>query len=326
MTTAISTSTNSIIGIDVSKDKLDIMILPSGEHLVIENTRNKIAQFIVKTLAKVTVGKIVMEATGGYERLAFELFSKAELPVHIAHPTKVFYYAQSKGRFAKTDKIDAKMLANYAQDNDLAVTRFDRDQDYIHVLSNRVLQLKGDLMTTRCRLSAPSLNSESKKSLLRQETWLKKELELVESKLESNIIKDATLLQTQKIITSVKGVGKATANLLISQMSELGSLNKREIAALSGLAPRNNDSGQKSGARMIVGGKEAVRKALYLCALSATRYNKALKEFYTKLIALGKKPKVALIAVARKLIVTINALVANKTFWDEEYEKNTITA
>ena len=314
--------TDSIIGIDVSKDKLDIMILPSGEYFVIENNRNKIGQFIRKILSKVIVGKIVMEATGGYERLAFEMFSQAKLSTHIAHPNKAFHYGKAKGFFAKTDKIDARMLANYGQDNDLAESKFNRGQYYIHSLSNRLLQIKEDLMITRCRLSTPSLNSEAKKSLVRQENWLEKELKLI----DSIIVKDEVSAEIQKVITSVKGVGKSTANLLICQMSELGSLNKREIAALSGLAPRNKDSGKNSGIRMIIGGKAAVRKALYLCALSASQYNNKLKIFYNKLIEQGKKPKVALIAVARKLIVIINSLGAKKIMWDDNHEKNTITA
>lgn len=322
----INIGTNSSIGIDVSKDKLDIMILPSREYFIVENTRNKIAKFISKILSKVTVGKIVMEATGGYERLAFEMFSVAKLSVHIAHPNKVFHYGKAKGFFAKTDKIDAQMLANYGLDNELAENRFDKDQYYMHSLSTRILQIKEDLRTTRCRLSTPSLNSEAKKSLVRQESWLEKELQLVESKLEASIAKEATLVEKQKIITSVKGVGKATANLLICQMKELGSLNKREIAALSGLAPRDNDSGKSKGKKMIVGGKEDIRKALYLCALSASKHNNRLRLFYNKLIEKGKKPKVALVAVARKLIVIINFLVAKKITWDNEYEKNTIIA
>ncbi len=272
------------------------------------------------------VVKIVMEATGGYERLAFEIFSQAKLAVHIAHPNKVFHYGKAKGFFAKTDKIDARMLANYAQDNELTESKFDRDQYYLHSLSTRIVQVKEDLMIVRCRLTSPSLNPEAKESLSRQESWLKKELELIESKLDAKIQSDQALAEIQQIITSVKGVGKTTANLLISQMGELGSLNKREIAALSGLAPRNHDSGKKRGARMIVGGKALVRKALYLCALSASMHNNRLKFFYKKLIEQGKKPKVALIAVARKLIVIINCLVAKKTKWNDNYEKNTITA
>ena len=324
--TQINIGTNSIIGIDVSKDKLDIIILPSMEHFVIENTRNKIGHFIRKILPKVTVRKIVMESTGGYESLAFEMFSQANLPVHVAHPNKVFHYGKAKGFFAKTDKIDARMLANYGQDNELSDSIFDKNRYYLQSLSVRIIQIKEDLMITRCRLSTPELSPEAKKSLVRQERWLEQELELIDDKLAVNIAKNETLAEVQEIITSVKGVGKSTANLLICQMSELGSLNKREIAALSGLAPRNNDSGKRGGVRMIIGGKAAVRKALYLCALSASKYNAKLKLFYQKLIVQGKKPKVALIAVARKLIVMINFLVAKKTKWDDNYEKNTITA
>ena len=324
--TQMNIGTNSIIGIDVSKDKLDIMILPSGEYFVVENTRNKIGQFIRKILSKVMVGKIVMESTGGYERLAFEMFSQAKLSVHVAHPNKVFHYGKAKGFFAKTDKIDARMLANYGQDNELSESKFDKNQYYLQSLSIRIIQIKEDLMITRCRLSTPELNPEAKKSLVRQENWLEKELKLIDDKLAINIAKNETLTEVQKIITSVKGVGKSTANLFICQMSELGSLNKREIAALSGLAPRNNDSGKRRGVRMIIGGKAAVRKALYLCSLSASKHNNKLKIFYNKLIEQGKKPKVALIAVARKLIVIINSLGAKKIMWDDNHEKNTITA
>lgn len=315
---------NYIIGIDVAKDKLDIMILPSNKHFVVLNNRNQINQFIRKTLSHMKVEKIVMESTGGYERLAFELFVNAKLSVHIAHPNKVFYYGKSKGLFAKTDKLDAKILANYALDNELEESKFSKDQYFIKALSTRIIQIKEDLVTVRCRITSPSLIPEFKKSLARQEKWLAQELQLIESKLEDSITKDSKLKEIQDIIISVKGIGKVTANLLISQMEELGHLNKYEIAALSGLAPRNNDSGKKSGARMIRGGKEHVRKSLYLCALSAARYNNKFKLVYEKLIAAGKKPKVALIAIARKLIVLVNHLVYKNTKWDVEYEKNTI--
>lgn len=317
---------NYIIGIDVAKDKLDIILLPSNEHFVVPNNRNQINQFIRRTLSKVKVKKIVMEATGGYEQLAFELFVNAKLPIHVAHPTKVFHYGKSKGFFAKTDKLDAMILANYAQDNELADSKFNKDQYFIKTLSTRIVQIKEDLAIVRCRKASPSLTAEFKKSLVRQEKWLMQELELMETKLEASITKDNKLKETQEIIMSVKGIGKVTANLLISQMEELGYLNKYEIAALSGLAPRNNDSGKRSGARMIIGGKACVRKALYLCALSAVRYNDKFKSFYEKLIAAGKKPKVALIAIARKLIVLVNHLVHKNTKWDAEYEKNTIIA
>ena len=142
-----------------------------------------------------------------------------------------FHYGKAKGFFAKTDKIDARMLANYGQDNDLAESKFNRGQYYIHSLSNRLLQIKEDLMITRCRSSTLSLNSEAKKSLVRQENWLEKELKLIDSKLDSIIVKDEVSAEIQKVITSVKGVGKSTANLLICQMSELGSLNKRKTVA-----------------------------------------------------------------------------------------------
>lgn len=318
--------TNLIIGIDVSKDKLDIYILPNEEHFVVENTRNKISQFIRKLGPKGTIGMIVMEATGGYETLAFELFSMSNLPVHIAHPNKVFYYGKAKGYFAKTDKSDAKMIANYGLENKLEKTIFNKDQQHMQSISARMIQIKDDLRTTRCRLSAPSLNADMKKSLKRQESWLVSELKILETKMNNLIAKDDSLSEIKDIITSVKGVGEGTANLLICQMKELGKLNKQEIAALSGLAPRNQDSGRKVGARKITGGKEDIRKSLYLCALSASKYNTKLKELYNRLIAKGKKPKVALIAVARKLIVIINHLVAKKTKWEDGYEKNTITA
>ncbi len=250
----------------------------------------------------------------------------AKLSVHIAHPNRVFHYGKAKGLFGKTDKIDANMIACYGQDNELSESKFDRNKYQLHALSNRYLQIKEDLIVVRCRLSAASLTVETRKSICRQEAWLTKELELVENKLEDKIRLDPDLKEMKSIIMSVKGVGQVTANILLTQMDELGFLNKREVAALSGLAPRNNDSGKRQGIRKIIGGRSAVRKTLFLCALSASRYNNKLKLFYQRLIAKGKKPKVALIAVARKLIVIINELIAKRTTWDENHEKNTITA
>lgn len=313
-----------IIGIDVAKDKLDIIILPEKEYHVVENTQKAINLFISKILSKAKVRMIVMESTGGYERLAFELFFAKQLPVHIAHPNKVFHYGKAKGFFAKTDKIDAYMLANYALDNNLSECKFDQARYELRELSCRINQLKSDLMSTRCRIASPNLSAITKKSLTRQEKWLVQELNSIEKQLDKQIAKDTELTQTHRIIASVKGVGKATANLLITQVDELGALTKGEIAALCGLAPRNNDSGKRRGTRRVVGGKSTVRKALFLCALSAVKHNNKLKLFYSKLIEAGKKPKVALIAVARKLIVIINHLVAKQIEWDENYEKNAI--
>ena len=325
--TQTKTGTNvSIIGIDVAKDKLDIMISPSGQHIIIENKRGQIGNFIKRTLSKITVGKVIMESTGGYEHLAFEMFSTAKLSVHIAHPNRVFHYGKSKGLFGKTDKIDANMLACYGQDNELSESKFDRKKHQLQSLSNRYLQIKEDLAITRCRLSAASLISETKKSLCRQEVWLNKELELIESKLNEEIRLNPELKEMKEFIMSVKGVGPITANILLTQMDELGSLNKREVASMSGLAPRNDDSGKKKGRRRIMGGRSAIRKTLFLCALSASKHNSKLKIFYQRLIAKGKKPKVALIAVARKLIVIINELIAKRITWNENHEKNTITA
>lgn len=310
-----------IIGIDVAKDKLDIIILPSKEHFIIENNKTQIAKFIKNTLSKFAVRIIVMESTGGYERLAFELFSKANLPVHIAHPNRVFHYGRSKGLFAKTDKCDANMLACYGQDNQLIESKYDAKRYNIKSISNRYIQIKEDLATVRCRLSGAGVADFAKKSLARQEEWLKKELETIERALEFEISSIPELKETREIILSFKGVGKVTANILLSQLSELGSLNKREIAVLSGLAPRNNDSGKKRGVRRVFGGREHIKKALYLCALSAAMHNKKLKLFYQRLIEKGKKPKVALVAVARKIIVILNELIAKKTMWQEDYAK-----
>lgn len=310
---------DNIIGIDVAKDKLDIMILANKQHFVIENNKSQIMKFAKKIMSKLEVKMIVMEATGGYERLAFEVFSKAGFPVHIAHPNRVFHYGKSKGLFGKTDKSDANMLACYGQDNQLSETKYDAKRYDIKSISNRYVQIKEDLTIVRCRIAAASIIDDVRASLERQEAWLEEELTIIESKLESEICSIPELKETREIILSFKGVGKVTANILLSQFTELGSVNKREIAGLSGLAPRNNDSGKRRGIRMIFGGREAVRKMLYLCSLSAVRHNTKLKLFYQKLIAKGKKNKVALIAVARKIIVILNELVAKKAMWQEDY-------
>ena len=314
-----------IIGIDVAKDKLDIVILPQNIYYVIDNKRNAIAKFSKKILSGLTIKMVVMESTGDYERLAFEIFHNAGIPVHIAHPNRVYHFGKSKGYFAKTDKIDATMIAEYGMQNLLNASAFRGNYYYIKLLSTRITQLKEDLASERCRSKKPSLHREIAKSIDRNIKQLEREIKLIESRLSIEITQDEALKRKHNIICSLKGAGDNVANILITQVPDLGNMGKGQIAALCGVAPRNNDSGHKRGMRMIQGGKAAVRKALYLCALSAVRFNPKMKKHYDRIIAQGKKPKVGLIAVARKMVIILNAMIRDNKIWDLDYE-NTITA
>ena len=310
------------IGIDVAKSKLDIMILPEKKHYVIDNNRKSIKKFISKELAEYSIDLVAMESTGGYEKEVASCLREAGIATHIAHATRVHYYAKSKGIFGKTDKVDAGILARYAAESDVVVTeKPSKEQEHLQVLSSRRSQLQGMLVAEKNRLSS-AFHRELQKSTKRIIKQLEREMLFIEKAMATLIENDAILTKKCAIFESVRGVGRKTSMVLAAELTELGSLSKSKISALVGLAPRNSDSGMKKGKRKIIGGRASVRKALYMCALAAIRCNKSLKAFYDKLHAQGKLGKVALIAVARKLLIMLNAMVRNNTPWTEEYTRS----
>jgi transposase len=302
------------IGIDVSKDWLDIVVLPSGETWRTENTAEKIGVLIEK-LEKLNPERIVIEATGGYERLVTSLLYLAQLPACRVNPRRVRYYARSVGQLAKTDKLDAKILARFGEAVKPAFTKLPTEQEeLLSALLTRREQLLAILVAERNRLgTAPS---KIRPSLNEHITWLRQQLKELDQEIDVFINDTPELKEKDKLLQEVEGVGRQTSAKLIADVPELGACDRKQIAALVGIAPYNQDSGKKKGQRSISGGRPDVRSVLYMSTLAATRFNPVIREFYQRLLIAGKKKKVALVACMRKLLTILNAILRDRKHWN----------
>jgi transposase len=302
------------IGIDVSKDWLDIVVFPSGETWRTENTAEKIGVLIEK-LEKLNPERIVIEATGGYERLVTSLLYLAQLPICRVNPRRVRYYARSVGQLAKTDKLDAKVLARFGESVKPALTRLPTEQEeLLSALLTRREQLLAILVAEKNRLgTAPT---KLRPSLNEHITWLKRQLKELDQEIDAFINNTPELKEKDGLLQEVEGVGKKTSAKLIADVPELGACDRKQIAALVGTAPYNQDSGNKKGQRSISGGRPDVRSVLYMSTLTATRFNPVIKEFYQRLLKAGKKKKVALVACMRKLLTILNAILRDRKHWE----------
>ena len=300
----------SYVGIDVSKDWLDIAV--EGKVYRVKQTQAQIDEFI---RARLNVAMVcVLEATGGYERLSVKLLEGSDIGVHFAHTHKVRAYAKARGYFAKTDKIDALLLADFGRfSNAQANAKKAQNQYDLADLQSRSSEIKAVLRAENNRLRC-CRSERVKQGVERSISFLESELALVLEDIKALIGSDAELSENEKIIGSLKGVGQATTYALLAQLPELGSLNHKKIAALVGVAPFTWQSGKREKAKIRYG-REKVRHVLYMAALSAARFNPVLKEFYERLMARGKPAKVALVAVMRKMLVILNAMVKNKKTW-----------
>lgn len=298
-------------GIDVSKEWLDIAI--EGKVARIEQTEKSINKFIKGNKTdKNTLA--VLESTGGYELLAVNCFEKAGFVVHVAHPNKVRSYAKARGRFAKSDKLDAKIIEGYGKfiDPKIIYDLPSPEQRELSALSGRLEQLKEAHHQESCRLGMVK-ELQIKRSHETVMKLLKEEIKIIEAELLNLIKTDEALNKRYELLCSMKGVGKVLAMTLIAELPELGEIGKKQIAALVGVAPMTRESGKCIGKSMTQFGRQHVRKILYMAALVAARYNARLKEFYQRLLAKGKLKKVALVAVMRKMIVILNAMVQSNT-------------
>ena len=295
-------------GIDVSSRKLEVCVLPlEGKPLryVVQNTVEGISR-LISWLRGMGVKRVVMEATGGYEREARVRFRRAGFEVYVANPRQVRDYARGIGRRAKTDKIDAEVIARFAsvvgQRDDREPTEVERQVQELH---KRLCQLKEMYQSERNRRRfAGGLVQESIDRHLGQ---LRGEIERVERELRALVEGDDEMRGKVGMLTRHKGVGFLTAVGLMATLPELGKVSRKEIAALAGVAPFTRESGRWKGRSFISGGRRWARRYLYMAALVASRYNERLREFYERLIARGKAKKLALVAVMRKLLVYCNA-------------------
>ena len=306
-------ATEVFVGIDISKAHLDIAIHGQAESWRVPNSDEGIASLVQQLQGRAPT-LIVLEATGGFElRLVAEL-QVARLPTVVTNPRRARQFARSTGKLAKTDKLDAQLLAHLGaalrpeprplpseQEEQLTALLTRRRQllDMITVEKNR-------LMTVR-----PSMRADIQEHL----AWLKEKLAKLDEEIDQ-FVQGSPLWQARdEVLQSVPGIGRITASTMLAMLPDLGTLNRQEIAALVGVAPVNRDSGRKRGRRHILGGRAPVRTVLYMAALSAKRHNPTIRAFYERLLERGKEKKVALVACMRKLLVILNAMLRTNQAW-----------
>ena len=302
-----------IIGIDVGKEKLDAAL--NGQKRVKswandETDRAKLAAWVVDQQVEL----VVVEASGGYEaRIVSELVERGQA-VALVNPTRVRAFARAAGVLAKTDKIDARTIAYFgATMAPRAQARRSQAQLALNESVTRRRQLV--LMITAERNRLQTASPEMRESIARHLDWLQQEINALEEQINQAIAANSEWAETAKRLQSVPGVGTITASTLVADLPELGQLNRQKIAALVGVAPFNNDSGQRRGKRRIFGGRTSVRAVLYMAALSATKHNPVIKAFYERLLEKGKVKKVAITACMRKLLVILNSMVKSGQDW-----------
>jgi transposase len=302
------------VGIDVSKDRLDVHLRPSGEAFAV--TRDgKGLENLVERLSALDVSLIVLEATGGFETTVAAALAGVGLPLAIVNPRQIRNFAKALGKLAKTDAIDAEVIALFAekigpQARPVATPQAQALGELV-ARRRQVVEMIGMEANRRRRAADKRLA----KKIDRHVAFLEKELRDIDADINAGVRASPAWRETEDLLSSVPGIGPVTARTLIAELPELGSLDRRKLAALVGVAPLNRDSGAWRGKRMIGGGRTSVRNALYMAALVATRYNPILKATYQRLVQRGKPKKVAIIACLRQLLTILNAIVRSKKEW-----------
>jgi len=309
------------VGIDVSKAQLDIEIRPSGEKESFANDKVGI-KALVKRLAKIEPTLIVLEATGGYERQVARALVSADLPVVVVNPRQVRDFAKATGQLAKTDSIDAAVLAHFAEVIRPELRPLpDAVTLELRALTARRRQILEMIAAENNRMEMTS--KAVRKSIGAHVRWLEQELERANQELDRAIEQSPIWKENEELLRSAKGIGPVTSRTLLAELPELGTLDRKQISALVGVAPFNRDSGSLKGRRSIWGGRAPVRCALYMATLVATRRNPVIRDFYNRLIAKGKLFKVALVACMHKLLTILNSMIKHKTFWSETFSRQT---
>jgi transposase len=294
------------VGLDIAKLSLELHL--KGHFHQLPTSKAGGAK-LLKLLRETPAAHVICEATGGYERAIVALLQAAQIPVTVLNPARVRNFARAKGLSAKTDRLDAAVLTAYGECfHPKATSPLSAPQRQLADLIARRLQIMDLLVMEKNRLH--QIDEQKLRRLAMQlQRQLQKQLEAIDALIAQVLLEDQALLEKTQRLEQIAGVGKTTAVAVLAQMPELGQLNRRQVAALSGLAPINRDSGQWSGKRFIGGGRATVRRVLYMATVSAARCNPILKKFYEKLRHAGKPAKVALTAVMRKLIIVMNHLL-----------------
>jgi transposase len=304
----------TFVGIDVSKDRLDVHVRPSGAAFAVPRDGKGVEELLDR-LRTVAPTLIAVEATGGFETIVAAAIGAAQLPLVVVNPAQVRHYAQAVGKRAKTDPIDAEMIARFAE----AVKPEPRQ------VPDAAARLLGELVARRRQIVEMLVaerqrekradNVRVRKSLARHIKVLERELQDLTDDISGLIRGSPAWRETEDLLVSVPGVADKTSSSLLAEVPELGRLTRRQIASLVGVAPFTRESGRWKGKSMIAGGRAPARAAIYMAALSASHHNPVLRAFYRRLLAAGKPKMVALIAVARKLLVILNAMIRDKKPW-----------
>ncbi len=304
----------TVVGIDVAKDRLDVCVRPSGESFVVARTGAGIEE-LAERLQKLAPRIVAVEATGGFETVVAAGLAAAALPIVVVNPAQVRAFAQALGRRAKTDPIDAAVIAHFVEATK-AVPRPLPDET-TRLLADLIARRRQivEMMAAEAQRERRLTNKRLKKSIVRLRKALEKELAELDGEIDDHVRGSPVWAEKEDLLASVPGVGPIIARTLIAELPELGSLDRRKVAALVGLAPWTRQSGQWRGKSFIGGGRKSVRNALFMAAMVAARHNPILKRFRDKLVAAGKPKLVAIIAVARKLLIILNAILRDKTPW-----------
>lgn len=311
-----SHSEKPFIGIDVSKDALEIFVDSTASRIVCANRMPDLDR-LCKEFKKITPELIVMEATGGYETKAAIAFAEADLPFAIVFPRRVRQLALGLGIIAKTDEIDARVIACYGRTAGIKPKPMESNElRSLQALTTRRSQLIEMRLMEENRLDTvhPSMHKEIKEHV----AWLCRRIQKIEAEIARQISCNEAWNQRSELLQSVPGVGAVLASTLITELPELGTLSHKKIAALVGVAPFPRDTGKSNGRRFCKGGRNSVRRVLYMASLSAARFNPVIKEFYDRLCQKGKLKKVAHIACARKLLLILNALARDNLKWNSQ--------
>lgn len=305
------------VGIDVCKAQLDVAIRPTAQILSVSNDRAGI-KTLIKHIEKLRPNLVVLESTGGLERQVMTALIGAEIPVVMVNPRQVRDFAKSTGQLAKTDRIDAAILAHYADairpkprplPDDLTLE--------LRELTTRRRQLIDMIVAEKNHLATAS--KAIKKRISAHIAYLEQDLDRADQDLDRFIQSNPAWKDNQEILCSTPSIGPVTSRTLLAELPELGSLARKQIAALVGVAPFPRDSGTLKGRRTIWGGRASVRSALYMATLVATRFNPAIRHFYKRLKAKGKPSKVALVACMHKLLTILNAMIKHKHHWSDNF-------
>lgn len=315
---------SQFVGVDVSKATLDVALSDDEPTLSINNTPEQIVSELIGRIKNPQSTVVVMEATGGYEDLLVSLLHRHNIALAVVNPRRVRDFALGIGRDAKTDPIDARVIAFYGQvvKPEPQPAKSEEEQK-LQALVERRRQLL-DLINQENNRIQQTTDREIRGSIQKSLETLKKQVQVIDQRLAKCVAADTKNARKVEIMESVKGIGPVAISTFLAELPELGTLHRGQIAKLVGVAPMNNDSGQASGRRRTFGGRSYVRRVLYMATLVATRFNPRIKAFYQRLVGEGKPKKVALTAAMRKLITILNTLINRNELWSAEPNKTSV--